>query len=1040
MKSFFKNPIKVLIIGLPLLVILLLAGFFVYQLYISKTVAIVGDQKITLGQYRNLLSKEKKVGEYTDNEDVKNNPSGAALDDLILEKALEIEAKKRNIVVTDSEINEEYKTVIEPYKDEEEFKETIKNAYDWTPELAKRAAKIRILQKKLKPYLISARHILGVFVRWDWAGNNISQAREREVRDLSYQKINSLLPLMQRRSLTEGDIRKTLYEIQKDETWAEPVTGTLIFDDLNPKTAPDTFVAKEDWEAIAKLKKFGDTTGIIKSGGGYYAVYQLKKTNEGSFNSWEEFLESYKKKASIYALDYHYLIAKKKLRDSFQTAFFNFKAKIAQIFKPKTAEAGKIICSRYHFGQFTGRIYDPVNNAWVGNVKLYAHYGSIGTWPKCYSPQEAAEDTKYSDTSGTVGNFVLGTMKDPSKLKLSCWVRWDVRLTKTGFYPIFYNEVAHRANGVSTNLDNHPFRGGRGYSGDYGGTAASPGENRDNDGLLYMRPKPVPNERPTAHCVSPKEGAKIAQGQGFYLRGSAIDPEEDNVNVRGRYRTSGGSWVVGAPPWGTTIPSGNIYNIKGLNQTATPLASGSYVWQVQGKDAVSGGSWTNDCHFSIEAPPNNPPTVTLKGIYEGTSHCYLPGTYDASGENGTWPTSTYTFNLQNNVVIPSTVGGVCTFAEIYDADAPDTGDEFHQMTFGYKRTPYRPDTVSNIYEDFYDKGWSNEFQITDTNKKSMLYSGTGNFNDPTSSWAGALTKGIWYEWSTAAFDSYGLDSGYDANGNLVAGYTNFDPDSPDYYGYKDPWRFRVNQKPTITLSPAVVSCGDNCKSSAYLSATGSDADDDPVTVYIDTNGDGNAEASGTGNASYTWSNLASGTYSWRAKACDNVAKDINGQTVEECSDWSSSSFIVPNNYILSVQSETTNDSPLSVPITVTDTKIAGQTCSNKVSDDKDIVAILAATLGTSSPPTPFIQACCTPFKVDSLTAPVNYPSTGKPDYQFIKWEIGQFVGNNGTDNPVPSNVVLSNACVVDNTQPLTLIAKYQSLYYWNFLWREVSPD
>ncbi len=72
------------------------------------------------------------------------------LDLLIENEIVKEQAKKYKLKITTSEVEEEYKRIVEISGGEEQFPQTLKTYYNWTPEEFKQRVKILLLKKKLK--------------------------------------------------------------------------------------------------------------------------------------------------------------------------------------------------------------------------------------------------------------------------------------------------------------------------------------------------------------------------------------------------------------------------------------------------------------------------------------------------------------------------------------------------------------------------------------------------------------------------------------------------------------------------------------------------------------------------------------------------------------------------------------------------------------------------------------------------------------------------------------------------------------------------
>lgn len=463
----------------------------------SEVAATYGDKKVLKSDYNDFKSKCEKFYNYSSDKDQAKKCSEAELEDLILRKALETEAETRGISVSDEDINKKYKALVEPYGSENIYLATIKQSFGYTPEYVKSNIKRDILKEKLAEYLLKEVSVTGVVVRYDWSGKDYDQNSV-----LAKEKLEKeFYPILKNGSNPE-DIRKKIDEVvQRDGSpWnLDPVIALMPIDNLNEKSAQDKFAGKEDWAAISKLQKKGDVTSVLKSSAGYMVAYRLENSTSGQFSSWDEYKKDVVSKSKKYSFDYNYSIFKKTV----YLKAHNIIAQAQKMMGVKNAVASDIDCSTQHFSRMDGYIVDASNTS--HGVVASVRATPIGTpdggdwrgeFPKCVSPQEGGDVTvnaNYINSNGVNyycdGCLQLGWQQDASQQYLSCWTRWDVTISKTGFQTVVYGGRSVGSNGITTYLDKPLGSHGKvneTYSGYY------QAENTDNDVIIYLSPGAIP--------------------------------------------------------------------------------------------------------------------------------------------------------------------------------------------------------------------------------------------------------------------------------------------------------------------------------------------------------------------------------------------------------------------------------------------------------------------------------------------------------------------------------------------------------------------
>lgn len=488
MKKITKNPrLLIFLSGIFIVVVLTIVGVWVGLNVKKDTVAVLGDKKVTRAEYEDAKVKCTGFADFTENEGLKSDCQNHSLDNLLQLKALEIEAEKKGITVSDPEVEEKYKERIKDsgYEDEEVVKAMLRDTYNSDPETVKRYLKVELLKEKLAPSLISKREVFGPYIRWDFEGG----AQKDKNMALAVRAMEEKFSAFMKGSVTEESVLAELEKLRTErEIWKpEGFIGMQDYSDLNDASAKNTFSSEEDWAAISRLESTGELTDIVKSGGGYVVIYKLKNIVKGEYNSWDEFFEQKLKESRVYSLELKYARLKK-------TAL-NFSKNL----KNKTTNLGVLVqvkkalamdCNGGHFGQLEGRFYDGWHRTErLEGVVASARAGSIGTCPIC---TDGGRHERCSGSATTVNSqndkITLGDALNDSLRFMSCYTRWDITITKKNsrgedlYAPLVYGERSMRANGSYLRFDADLVRSGETFSGAY--RAA----NTDNEGHLYMLP------------------------------------------------------------------------------------------------------------------------------------------------------------------------------------------------------------------------------------------------------------------------------------------------------------------------------------------------------------------------------------------------------------------------------------------------------------------------------------------------------------------------------------------------------------------------
>jgi len=285
----------VIILGLGLLG---LASYFGYSYWrSSKVVAKVGDQIVTRQVYDQYLDKYKKFFEFNNDQESLNNLETKVLDKLIEDMIVKSEAKRLGVLASQQEIEEEYQKILAEYEDEEVYKATIKDLYNWTVEDTKQNLEVQILKRKLEPKILKGRWGREVTVQY-LAGGGEEEGYEAKYQANAEKLVKEMQILLQEKGFEE------LYKKALSPKSFWPNYDNVIVATPFHWGPHESDIPPEDLEVVFQAKE-GEITSLIKSSGGYYAFYKIDKVGEGNYEQWEDFIQDYRHKyVKVYKVTY----------------------------------------------------------------------------------------------------------------------------------------------------------------------------------------------------------------------------------------------------------------------------------------------------------------------------------------------------------------------------------------------------------------------------------------------------------------------------------------------------------------------------------------------------------------------------------------------------------------------------------------------------------------------------------------------------------------------------------------------------------------
>ena len=393
--------------GLALLMIIIIGGYFIWLNFFDP-IAVINGEAITKKQFSEMLPKYTKIYNKIGSKEDIANIDEVAKKRMIEDKIIETESKKRNITVSTSEIEKEYKSMQAGYTDESQMISAYESNYGWSKEDIYKTAKIKLLKEKLIKVVVSSKDI-NSFLIYEYSGYEV---QAKTMMDVAYQRMSSgeeyLDVVNDIASTPEGESPAT-YRGTKFNVTTENCPGT--YTDTNTRQC----------DAIEGLKKDNEISKPVILSNGDHIIFHAKKVYGGKFASWQKFIDSFDKPNNIIS------------------------SLVSVAYACKNVEDPKDI-TKEDLGRIAGNITDTGTNTRVGD-----HTTAVGvdnTTPGdgyCkVRPKDSYTGHEYSNYPGnkdTIDHWTStienGTNKGywTTGKTLSCAQRWTVYINKmpTGY-------------------------------------------------------------------------------------------------------------------------------------------------------------------------------------------------------------------------------------------------------------------------------------------------------------------------------------------------------------------------------------------------------------------------------------------------------------------------------------------------------------------------------------------------------------------------------------------------------------------------------
>lgn len=516
----------------------------------SDIAARVGDEVITKKEYNDFKAKydsfygySAKSAKAASKDSKQSSQKMNAIDWMIEEKALQIEAKQAGVTVSSDEINTEFKKRVEPYGSEQALAGKMKQAYGWSTDDMKRSIAKELLRDKLQSKLLRARYVDGVYIRYDQDGGGVTPDKLSANKTAAKTTLAPALELLNKGADSKQIDAEMLRVIKANPQWRQGVVGTNGAKmGLNEANVKSIFESTDDWNAIKKLNSIGENTGIFESGGGYYAIYRLVKIDKGSYNNWDEFVASWKQRSKVYVYAKSYLnrLAVALIDQAHAEGMICKNEKpvsiIDKILSSFVAQAYNC-SSGVHWGSIRGTIVDGVTNMRIDGATIEFHATDRSHY--CDGNIDALD---FATNSDGLGNFQVG----PGGDRVSCFTYWNIKMSRPGYYENnWYNTSIHQNGAGICGDDNSNASGTAFYNGPYGW------ENTNSNCVIYMQA-----------AFPPGDGWAVYEdnwsGQSCLISGWAVDvgvpTNQINVHIYMDGPAGGGGVgvadIVANSPWG----------------------------------------------------------------------------------------------------------------------------------------------------------------------------------------------------------------------------------------------------------------------------------------------------------------------------------------------------------------------------------------------------------------------------------------------------------------------------------------------------------
>jgi len=419
--SKYSKYFLITVSTLAVLSLVVLGGLYWYEY--QRPLAVIGGEKVTKKMARENGELYRKFFERTDSNDSLANTEKAGARLLIEEKAILYEATKRGIIVPESDIEDQFKRDYSNYPNKEEYLKLASSEYGWSEAQVKNRIKVDLLRSELEKSVLNSKNVRGYYFRHDIYGSD----------NVSIERAKNELTNVRKEIIAGATFEAIDQRYYNNSVWKLPASGNLEFEDVNSTTEAELFGGRQDWQGIDSLSKTGDVTPVLKSDGGYFAIYQLVSLNQGGYNTWNDFIDSYYNKQTP--------LLTSVVRLTFPRSAFALCENSALRYDSKNNCCNMTdYTATKHYAVLQGTVRDNITKSAIDGVRIgitrSANYSDL-----CTGAITAMGGDSYVAWSSSTGYY-----KKPA---INCWLQYLITASKDGYQTRDYADFKP-ANGTTS--------------------------------------------------------------------------------------------------------------------------------------------------------------------------------------------------------------------------------------------------------------------------------------------------------------------------------------------------------------------------------------------------------------------------------------------------------------------------------------------------------------------------------------------------------------------------------------------------------------
>ncbi len=291
--------------------------YFIYNAPPAGFYAVLGDQKITNDQFKEIYDAYLKFDESNAKDGAKVDKKQVerkVADEVLMRLSLQAEAEKRNAQkCTDDIINGRLKDRFAEAGGEKEYYNNLNSQYGWTKEVTKHKECLGFYEETLAKSVIGSVDLFGIYIRWDIAKGAQNQPADiqQKVDDYAKKRLETeYLPMFERGDSIEQISSKadidpaTVTQEQFDARVLNidrSPSRVLVLPEMNRATYSEFQQYEEGESELPYFEnlKVGENTKPFKSKTGYWVIYRATGRTDAPYQSLEALRADYLKKGKV---------------------------------------------------------------------------------------------------------------------------------------------------------------------------------------------------------------------------------------------------------------------------------------------------------------------------------------------------------------------------------------------------------------------------------------------------------------------------------------------------------------------------------------------------------------------------------------------------------------------------------------------------------------------------------------------------------------------------------------------------------------------